>query len=86
MPMDQPHDRLSPLKQAYLALQQMQAAERLRDEPIAVVGMGCRFPGGADDPEAFWRLLREGVDAVGEIPPDRWDVDALYDPSPDAPG
>ena len=48
--------------------------------------MGCRFPGGADSPEAFWQLLRDGVDAVGEVPADRWDVDAYYDPDPDAPG
>jgi len=45
------------------------------DEPIAVIGVGCRFP-GADGPAAFWRLLRDGVDAIGEIPPDRWNVDA----------
>jgi acyl transferase domain-containing protein/acyl carrier protein len=49
-------------------------------EPIAIVGIGCRFPGGADDPESFWRLLVDGVDAIGLIPPDRFDVDALYDP------
>ena len=83
-----PH--LSPLKQALVALDEMQAkleaAERARTEPIAIVGMGCRFPGGADDPEAFWRLLRDGVDAIREVPADRWDVDAYFDPDPDAPG
>ena len=57
-----------------------------RPEPIAVVGMGCRFPGGAGDPAAFWRVLSERVDGVREIPADRWDVDAFYDPDPDAPG
>ncbi|WP_437819494.1 SDR family NAD(P)-dependent oxidoreductase [Sorangium sp. So ce1078] len=41
-------------------------------EPIAIVGMSCRFPGGANDPEAYWRILRDGVDAVREVPPDRW--------------
>ncbi|MEE8522653.1 MAG: SDR family NAD(P)-dependent oxidoreductase, partial [Thermoanaerobaculia bacterium] len=55
-------------------------------EPIAIVGLGCRFPGGADDPEAFWRLLHEGMDAISEVPRERWDVDAYYDPDPEAPG
>ena len=43
-------------------------------EPIAVVGIGCRFPGRANDPETFWRLLEDGVDAVTEIPRDRWNL------------
>lgn len=47
--------------------------------------MACRVPGAAD-PAAFWELLRDGTDATGEIPPDRWDVDAFYDPDPKAPG
>ncbi|HZO24736.1 MAG TPA: polyketide synthase, partial [Chloroflexota bacterium] len=54
-------------------------------EPIAIVGLGCRFP-GAPDPASFWRLLREGGEAIREVPPDRWDVDALFDPDPEAPG
>ena len=54
-------------------------------EPIAVVGLSCRFPGG-ETPEAFWQLLHEGRDAVREISPDRWDIDAYYDPDPEAPG
>jgi acyl transferase domain-containing protein/acyl-CoA synthetase (AMP-forming)/AMP-acid ligase II/acyl carrier protein len=55
-------------------------------EPIAVIGIGCRLPGGVDGPEAFWRLLRDGVDAVTEVPPDRWDALAWYSPDPGAPG
>jgi len=54
-------------------------------EPIAIVGLSCRFP-GADCPSAFWRLLCDGVDAIREVPPARWDVDAYYDADPDAPG
>ncbi|MCA9704852.1 MAG: acyltransferase domain-containing protein [Myxococcales bacterium] len=54
-------------------------------EPIAVIGMSCRFPGAADVP-AFWRLLFEGRDAIVEIPDDRWDVDAYHAADPRAPG
>src|SRR5690348_16008800 len=55
-------------------------------EPIAIVGLGCRYPGGIVDPETFWGVLERGVDAVTEMPRERWDVDALYDPDPDAAG
>jgi acyl transferase domain-containing protein/acyl-CoA synthetase (AMP-forming)/AMP-acid ligase II/acyl carrier protein len=55
------------------------------DEPIAIIGIGCRFP-GADGPAAFWRLLSDGADAISEIPPDRWDADSFYDPDPSVPG
>src|ERR1700694_4295191 len=54
-------------------------------EPIAIVGIGCRFP-GARDPEAFWQLLHDGVDAITEVPSDRWDINAFYNPDPDVPG
>ncbi len=81
---------LSPLKRAFLKIEEMQATlaavEAARREPIAIVGIGCRLPGGAHDPEAFWQLLANGVDAVQEMPRDRWDVDAFYDPNPDTPG
>jgi|GEM_PF-138691 len=53
---------------------------------VAIVGMGCRFPGGADSPAAYWRLLRDGVDAVSEVPADRYDLDDLFDADPSAPG
>ncbi|MDC0708733.1 type I polyketide synthase [Stigmatella sp. ncwal1] len=54
--------------------------------PVAIVGIGCRFPGGADDPERFWEFLRAGTDAVREVPRERWNVDDYYDPDPQAPG
>ncbi len=51
-------------------------------EPLAIVGIGCRFPGGADNADAFWRLLRDGVDAISEIPADRWLIKPCYDRDP----
>src|SRR5690606_32737424 len=81
--------RLPPKRLALLAARLQTRVEELegaRREPIAIVGLSCRFPGGADSPEAFWQLLREGVDAIREVPASRWDVDALYDPDPDAAG
>ena len=53
--------------------------------PIAVIGMGCRYPGGADTPEAFWDLIRNGRNAVTEVPSSRWDAASIYDPNPTVP-
>ena len=83
-------DQLSSVKRAIIELRAMRAEldehERQRSEPLALVGIGCRFPGGADTPESFWKLLRDGVDAITQIPSDRWDRDAYFDPSVETPG
>src|SRR5262245_6070679 len=79
-------EQLSTSQRTLLALHKavakLEAVERAKTEPIAIIGVGCRFPGGVDDPDAFWRLLRDGVDAITEVPTDRWDIAAYYDPNP----
>jgi acyl transferase domain-containing protein/acyl carrier protein len=79
----------SALLRAYRAIQDLEArlerAEQTRREPVALVGLGCRFP-GADNPDAFWQMLSQGRDATGEVPPGRWDADAWFDPEPQTPG
>ena len=77
-------------RQALSALRKMRQRlsdlEDARSEPIAIVGIGCRLPGGANDPESFWDLLRNGVDAIREIPADRWRLEEHFDPDPSQPG
>ncbi len=82
--------KMSPLQRAIFALKETQnrldALEKQHSQPIAIVGMACRFPGDASDPRSYWELLCNGIDAISETPLDRWDVDAFYDPDPNAPG
>ncbi|MEM9274505.1 MAG: beta-ketoacyl synthase N-terminal-like domain-containing protein [Cyanobacteria bacterium P01_F01_bin.143] len=80
---------LSPTKKALLALKQMQSKletlEKAQHEPIAIVGMGCRFP-GANNPQEFWQLLSNAQDAITQIPAEHWDKDQYYDNQPATPG
>src|SRR5690242_12195096 len=62
------------------------AAEAELNESIAIIGMACRFPGKANSPEQFWRLLENGTDTITEVPPDRWAIDDYFDPDFAAPG
>ncbi|MBN1295093.1 MAG: acyltransferase domain-containing protein [Candidatus Latescibacteria bacterium] len=81
---------ISLLKRAYLKIEELEArlqdVNQRTDEAIAVVGMGCRFPGGVRNPESYWKLLLDGKDAIDPIPSDRWDAPALHDPKSDTMG
>ncbi|MBI4995373.1 MAG: SDR family NAD(P)-dependent oxidoreductase [Rhodocyclales bacterium] len=89
-PTGTPATALTPLQRAFLALQEAQARvaalEGAAREPIAVIGLGVRAPGNVVDGASFWKLMHEQVDAIGPVPADRWDADALFDPDPDVPG
>lgn len=63
---------------------ELDAQEDERNQPIAITGIGCRLPGHCDTPDAYWKFLRDGGDAISEVPSDRWDVDAFYDVDMDA--
>ena len=91
MSQDSPkNDYRALLPQALISLDQMEAKLRAMEqaghEPLAIIGMGFRFPGGASDASSFWQLLYNGTDAISEVPPDRWNSDQFYDPDPDAIG
>jgi len=82
-------DRISAMsaEQRDKLTEQFEKASRVAGaEPIAVVGIGCRLPGGVTGPESYWELLEGGDNAVIEVPEDRWDGEAFYDPDPMAPG
>ena len=88
--MSEPKDINSRLREAALALKSMRGEVdrviRERNEPIAIIGMACRFPGGANSPEAYWQLLAEGRDVISEVPANRWDWQQYYSADMDAPG
>ena len=80
---------LSPAKRALIEIKELRArldaAQRDRDAPVAIVGMGCRYPGASDIGE-FWDMLVNGRDGITEVPRSRWNVEAVYHPDPSAPG
>ncbi|WP_239004023.1 type I polyketide synthase [Nocardia panacis] len=78
-------DLLESLRRSLAVIEKLEGELAETHEDIAIVGMSCRFP-GADGIDEYWELLRDGVDAITEVPSDRWDIDAIYDPDPDAPG
>ncbi len=81
--------KLPPQRVMLLAAQlqeRIDVLEKQQVEPIAIIGMSCRLPGGVESPEAFWQLLQNGVDAISEVPADRWNIDEFYDPDPEKPG
>jgi acyl transferase domain-containing protein/acyl carrier protein len=88
--MTEKNETLEYLRKATAALQEtkqrLRAVEDARHEPIAIVSMACRFPGGVESPEDLWRLLEEERDAITEVPASRWDVDAVFDAKPGTPG
>ncbi len=86
-------ESLSPEKRALLArrlkallVTPAQEARQVTPEPIAIVGIGCRFPGPAKSPEAFWNMLCDGIDAISLSPEERWNADAFYSPDFTVPG
>lgn len=85
--------KLTPLQKAVVALKEtrarLDAAEQAKKEPVAIVGMGLRFPGingDCQDPETLWDMLATGGDAVSEVPNDRWDIDSYYSADPEVAG
>jgi len=89
--MTDPRDEaLSPVKRALIEIRELKdrlaRSNAALHEPIAIVGMAMRLPGGVVDAEGFAELLWSGTDAIGPIPPERWNLDALYDADADAPG
>ena len=77
---------LKALRQQQARIAELEAAQGASSESIAIVGIGCRYPGGAHGPAAFWEKLRAGFDAIGDVPPDRWAVDDYFNADPENAG
>ena len=81
---------LSPVKRALLEIRELRSRiatfELASSEPIAIVGLGCRLPGGITDAQSMWRVLQDGVDTIGQVPENRWDAVSLFDADPDSRG
>ncbi|NKC10722.1 MAG: SDR family NAD(P)-dependent oxidoreductase [Gammaproteobacteria bacterium] len=84
--LDEALQEVQRLRRKLTALETASTRNPAPAEPIAIVGMGCRFPGGVNTPDEFWTLLSTGRDGLGDIPPSRWQVDAYYDPEISVPG
>jgi malonyl CoA-acyl carrier protein transacylase len=82
--------RADELKRALVAIRNLRRRvdelEQRQREPVAIIGQSCRLPGGADTPQKFWELIRDGADATSDVPIERWDAEAIYDPDPNAIG
>lgn len=86
---DQLQHATEALRKALVQVERLKRTNRAllerSSEPIAIVGMSCRFPGGVDTPDALWEMVADGRDVISEFPTDRgWEVGALFDPDPDA--
>ncbi len=81
---------LSPLQRSLLVIENLKTKlntlEHRQSEPIAIVGMSCRFPGGANSTDEYWNLLSNGINAIDEVPSQRWDIDQIFSENPEAPG
>ena len=88
--MSNENNKSAVLKKALLELKRtkskLQRLEKDASESIAIIGMGCRFPGGVNSPEKLWDLLNNSVDAIVDMDRERWDADSIYDPNPETPG